>query len=156
MILLEVFDFYDLDLNLRKLCSYAVYRDEKVQRILCEYFNSLTEKEKKLCEKKAEELYERVNVFGSKYSITKSSIIIANRVKKELGYACFPIIEKVARKGWSVADGTFAWSMPLLKETVGIFNDINSYEPVRLYLLKNSEINLSEDKSFLVLSVEKK
>lgn len=153
---LEDLDFYGLDLNLRKLCSYAVYRDEKSQRLLCEYFDSLTEKEKEICENKANELYERVKVYGSKYAITKSSIVIAKRVKEELGFTCFPLIEKVARKGWSVADGTFAWSMPLLKDSVGLFNDINSYEPVKMYLLKNSVLNISEDKSFLVVSVEKK
>ena len=38
-------DFYDLELNIRKLCSDAVLRSEKHKNMLCTYYDMLTEEE---------------------------------------------------------------------------------------------------------------
>lgn len=77
-------DFYDLELNIRKLCSDAVFCSEKHKNMLCTYYDMLTEEEKRYFSDfsdqfwqfaKDGELYDlegyKTLVLGGAYSVDK-------------------------------------------------------------------------------------
>lgn len=147
-------DFWTLDLNTRKLCTEKFYKDEKARVLLCEYYNSLTSEEQELFEEMSDKYYDFKRMGSRGYNISYSAVLIATRLKKECGYTCYPMIEKIARKGWSTADGTFAWSIPLLK--LQGFNEINCFEPTSWFTLKKTKLDVDVyQKVFLVVGIEK-
>lgn len=135
-------DFYDLDIATRKLCSLSLTKDNKYKGILCTYYESLSSYEQKKFLNLSSRFYDFVKCGSKKYKITKNSVYIANRLKRELRISCYPYIEKIATKGWSTSDGTFSWGMELLNSSIEIDREIFSFEPARLYIKKNSELNI--------------
>ena len=153
--MVKIDEFFDLDLNTRKLCTESVRENEKALKFLCDYYESLNEEERYVFEDIADEYYYLTKQGSKKFKITQNGIYIAKRIKDELGISCYPVIEKIATKGWSTSDGTFAWSMRKLMS--GSFQaDIHSFEPVREYRIKDSVLNIGEYNSFSVVSVERK
>lgn len=116
-------DYYDLDLYTRKLCSDAVVRSDKHKEMLTNYY------------------------------ITINAIMIAIRIKQELNISCYPLIEKIATKGWSTSDGTFSWSIPTLEQ--GFNNELCSFEPASMFLKKNMIWSIGQHNTFTVISVDK-
>lgn len=62
------------------------------------------------------EKYKDLTKYGGfkKYKITKNSIKLALKILRDTDIAVFPCIEKIACKGWSISDGTFAFGMYML------------------------------------------
>lgn len=147
-------DYFELDLNTRKLCTPSVKNDDNSTKLLCDYYESLSQQEKNDFERLSERFCYYLKMGQRRYKITKSAIYIANRIKKELGISCYPYIEKIATKSWSTSGGTFAWCMKLLVPN-DIHNEIYSYKPAKEYLLKNTVISIGECNGFNgVLSVD--
>lgn len=147
------FDFYDLDLNTRKLCSGAVYRDEKLKNILAAYYSLLNEDEKTCFEKYSEQFHQFAKRGAKKYKITKNAILIALRLKNELGVTCYPFIEKVATRGWGTDGGTFSWSMRILSNSA-IEQEICSLEPASMFINKKYKLTIGPYNGFTVVSAE--
>lgn len=147
-------DFYDLDLNTQKLCSYAVYRDEKARNLLAEYYSSLTEKEKEIFQRYSEKFLFYSKNGAKKYKISKNAILIAVRLKKECGISCFPFVEKIATKGWPTAGGTFSWSMRILEGDIE--KEIFSFEPTTDVINKKYNIFIDNYRDNMVINTEKK
>ena len=147
-------DFYDLDFATRRLCASALFKDKKSANLLCLYFQSLNDCEQTKFLELSERFYNFIKCGSRKYKITKNSVYIANRIKQELKIPCYPFIEKIATKGWSTSDGTFSWGMTLLNGCVE--KELYSFEPVKLYLRKNTELNIGSYNGFAqVISIER-
>lgn len=148
-----MFDFYDLDMNTQKLCSYAVYRDEKIKNLLAEYYFSLTEKEKKIFQKYSEKFWLYYKSGAKKYKISKNAILIAIRLKKECNISCYPFVEKIATKGWSTSGGTFSWSMRILEGDTE--KEIFSFEPTANIINKKYNIFIDNYRDSMIINTEK-
>lgn len=146
-------DYYDLDLYTRKLCSDAVVRSDKHKEMLTNYYYELTDDEQKRFCKCSEQFWNFVKHGSKKYKITTNAIMIAIRIKQELNISCYPLIEKIAIKGWSTSDGTFSWSIPTLEQ--GFNNELCSFEPVSMFLKKNMIWSIGQHNTFTVISVDK-
>lgn len=146
-------DYYDLDLYMRKLCSDAVVRSDKHKEMLTNYYYELTDDEQKRFCKCSEQFWNFVKHGSKKYKITTNAIMIAIRIKQELNISCYPLIEKIATKGWSTSDGTFSWSIPTLEQ--GFNNELCSFEPVSMFLKKNMIWSIGQHNTFTVISVDK-
>lgn len=146
-------DYYDLDLYTRKLCSDSVVRSDKHKEMLTNYYYELTDDEQKRFCKCSEQFWNFVKHGSKKYKITTNAIMIAIRIKQELNISCYPLIEKIATKGWSTSDGTFSWSIPTLEQ--GFNNELCSFEPVSMFLKKNMIWSIGQHNTFTVISVDK-
>lgn len=148
-------DFYLLDLNTRKLCSYAVLKDEKAKMDLYNYFESLSNSEKDDFLDKSEDYYHLFSKGAKKYKISKNAIYAAIRIKKELNISCYPYIEKIATKGWSRSDGTFSWGIRILNANY-LNEELYSFDPVKQVLSKKYKLEVGPYlRNFLLLSTEK-
>lgn len=147
-------DFYDLDFATRRLCTSALFKDKKYVNLLCSYFQSLNDCEQTKFLELSGRFYNFIKCGSRKYKITKNSVYVADRIKHELKISCYPFIEKIATKSWSTSDGTFSWGMTLLNGCVE--KELYSFEPVKLYLQKNTELNIGPYNGFAqVISIER-
>lgn len=152
---MEENEFWSLPYHAIRLCSLSVKRNEKVQQMLSDYYNNLTKEEQKAFEEKADKYWDLVSNYDNKCKISVNAIMAAYKIKKQCGYSCFPILETVARKGWSTSDGTFSWSIPLLMSE-GIYREIDCFDPASWCSLKNIKMNISlYQRTFLLLDIEK-
>lgn len=146
------YDFYDLDLNTRKLCSYSVIKSEKLKSLLAKYYFSLNEEE----QARFREFSARYRDFsicgGKKYKITRNSILIAERVKSELNEPCYPFIDKIATKGWSTRGGTFSWCIKRLKGNAE--SEICSFDAASMVSCKKYKLYINTYNCFLMLTAE--
>lgn len=148
-------DFCDLDTYTRKLCSHSVLDDRKILGLLCSYYEDLNDSERNKFHELSERFYWYYKQGRKKYKITKNAIYIADRIKRELEVSCYPYIDKIATKGWSTSGGTFSFGMTVLYGSVD--REIYSFEPVKLYLRKNTELNIGPYNGFAeIVSVERK
>lgn len=145
-------DFYDLELNIRKLCSDAVLRSEKHKNMLCTYYDMLTEEENRYFSDFSDRFWQLAKNGAKKYKITQNAIVVALRIKRELDISCYPMIEKIATKGWSTSDGTFSWSIRVLTDRIN--NELYSFEPVSMLLSKKYVLSVGEYNTFTVISAD--
>lgn len=100
----------DIYYIIKYLFSDSLTEDDKNQ--LEEYISKLNLEQLKIFKRIGEELDHNAKYYGvKKYKITSNSIKLAIKIFNDIEIATFPCIEKIATKGWSISDGTFAWGM---------------------------------------------
>ncbi|EPB8173208.1 hypothetical protein ACRTAL_002385 [Clostridium perfringens] len=105
---------------------------------LNEFIKNLNENELKIFNDITNELYEYKIVYDKKSAkITNNSIKLCLKLYRELNIKTFPKIETCTRKGYSMNDGTFAFTMRLLEDG---FKHIHSYSQVKDCIKKSNEI----------------
>jgi len=124
---------------------------------LTQYLNLLNINELILFQKLAEDFKHNKKYLGwKKYKISKNSIDLMIKIYEHTEIKVFPYISKVAGKGWSLSDGSFAWGMYRLDgsyPTKQIYSDIRASECLKkCYELEydvymgNDFINVKETK----------
>lgn len=110
----------------------------ELKEILNDFINNLDENELKIFNEIADELYESRVVYGRKSSkITNNAIKLCIKINNNLGIKTFPYIETCTRKGYSLIDGTFAFTMRILENG---FRYIHSYSQVKDCIKNSSKL----------------
>jgi hypothetical protein len=117
--------------NIKRLYTDSV--TDKDKELMIDYINNLSEKELEVFKG----VYHDVKYTRNKNNITHNSIRLTLRLYKDLEIKTFPHIRKIACKGWSIGNGTFAFSMCLLEEEN---KHVYSYATVNLLLAKKNTI----------------
>ena len=108
---------------------------------LAEYIMQLSQKETEIYVNIAQMWYDRKTIFKSgRIKITPNAVKLCLKLAKE-GVNTFPLIEKLATKGWSTADGTYSFSMPLLTDSVNQ-RDIFSFGPIDKLIRKDTVLDI--------------
>jgi len=122
---------------------------------LTNFIENLNIDELILFQKLAEDFkYNKKYLGWKKYKISKNSIDLMIKIFEHTEIKVFPYVSKVAGKGWSISDGSFAWGMYRLDgeyPTKQIYSDIRANECLKkCYELEydiymgNDFINLKE------------
>jgi hypothetical protein len=131
-------------MNISGLFSKGV--TDKDNKLIQEYTNKLTEKEKIEFNKILKDLTDM------EFKVTHNAIRLTLKLLDETGIKTFPYIQKEARKGYSIGDGTYAFSMYLLE---GNYKTLNSYSKVKdLLVSKNKIISNIRDVHMLDLVID--
>ena len=112
----------------------------------------LTEEENRYFSDFSDRFWQLAKNGAKKYKITQNAIVVALRIKRELDISCYPMIEKIATKGWSTSDGTFSWSIRVLTDRIN--NELYSFEPVSMLLSKKYVLSVGEYNTFTVISAD--
>lgn len=119
---------------------------DKDSELIYGYINELTAKEKIEFDKILEDL------IDMKLKVSHNAIRLTLKLINETGIKTFPYIQKEARKGYPIEDGTYAFSMYLLE---GNYRTLNSYSKVKdLLLNKNKIISNIHDSRILDLVID--
>ena len=112
---------------------------DKYVRELYQYTKQLPQKEVEYYVQIAQNWYDRKTLSkSSRIKITTNAVKLCLRLANE-GVFTFPLIEKLATKGWDTAGGTYSFSMPLLTE---IPRDIFSFGPIEKLIKKDSVLDI--------------
>lgn len=113
--------------NLYELNSFSL--TDKDIELLHNYIEELDKKELEIFYKLMNEFIHFKNYCGhKKYKITNNAIRLAIKISDQISIKVFPYIERIAKKSWSVSDGTFSWGMYILqsnKGMVGCYDKVN-------------------------------
>lgn len=95
--------------NIKRLYTDSI--TDKDKELMMDYINNLSEKELNAFK----EIYHNLtyNIY-KKCNITHNSIKLTLKLYNDTGEKTFPYINVIASKGWSVGNGTFAFSLYLL------------------------------------------
>ena len=90
--------------------------------------------------KYADDCWEKAKKYNEQNKISKNAVAVAERIEKDLGIKLFPLITKIACKGFDIGGGTYAFSM----------TDINGQEyyfdsRAKYYTQKKRQIYLEND-----------
>lgn len=107
------------------------YKDSE---LIYNYIDKLTTEEKSIFNSILKDLIEM------RLKVTHNAIKLTLKIYKNTNIKTFPYIQKEALKGYSINDGTFAFSMYLLNDKNKY---LNSYVKVKELLLKNNTININ-------------
>lgn len=125
-------DVIRLKIDIEHITKY-LYSDSLTttdKEMLHEYISKLNISQLNVFKALAERYKYLTKYIGvKKYKITRNSIRLAYKILNDTGISTFPCIEKVACKGWSIADGTFAWGMNMLEygyPAKSIYSDIRT------------------------------
>ena len=100
-----------------KLCRGNMDIFEKVQII----YNQLEPAQENNFGKWVDHYYilaHNVKRESSLYRVTQNSIILCEKVYKDLGVWIFPVLDFHARPGWEISGGTWAWSAQVLVQNL--------------------------------------
>ena len=114
---------------------------DKYVRELHQYIRQLPQKEAEHYVQIAQKWYDRKTLSkSSRIKITVNAVKLCLRLYKE-GVLTFPLIEKLATKGWDTAGGTYSFAMPLLEDPA--FNrEIYSFGPIEKLIKKDSILDI--------------
>ena len=101
---------------------------EKDNNKLTEYLNILSLDELKVFKQLAEQFkYNKKYLGWNKYKISKNAIDLTLKILKYTEIKVFPYIDRIARKGFDISGGTFAWGMEELNINQNkIYSDIRT------------------------------
>lgn len=91
---------------------------------------------------------------SKKYKISKNAIKIAVHLKDELGIPCYPMVEKIATKGWSTSGGTFSWSIRRL-DCGDYERELCSFEPTLMFIDRKYKLSIGPYNGFMVISADR-
>lgn len=112
---------------------------ENDEKLLSKLINRLNIDELLVFKQLAEQFkYNKKYLGWNKYKITKNAIILADKIFNCTEIKVFPYIEAIARKGWSLSNGTFAWGMYQLENYPS--KQIYSDRRVQTCLKKSNEL----------------
>lgn len=89
--------------------------EDQEKELLNNYIEQFNEYELSIFKKILEFLKYQSKYVGCKYNITKNSIVLCIKIYDDTGIKTFPFIHKVARKGYSISGGTFAFGVYTLE-----------------------------------------
>jgi hypothetical protein len=128
----------EIKIDIERILGY-LYSDKissKYIRFLSEYIDLLNTNELNVFKIIADDLKYKKKYYGmKKYKIGDNSIKLSLKIFNQTGIKTFPYIERIACKGWSISDGSFAWMMYKLENYPG--DTLNSDIRVRICLRKD-------------------
>ena len=99
--------------------------------------------------KYSDSCWDSAKIYNSNNKISKNAIAITKRVKTYLNIELFPLITKIASKGFDISGGTFAFSMIDIKGDVYYF-DFSA----RFYTQKKYKLYLTKTTDYNIISIE--
>lgn len=92
-----------------------------------------------------DELRWRNKFVGSfKNHISLNAVPLAEKIYEQLNIITFPFIERVACKGWSTAEGTWAWSMETFTTDGNKVRTVGSADSPRFLLGKKIKLDICD------------
>lgn len=132
---------FDIMLLTRQLFSYSL--EDNYKEKIYKYINILSDKELKMFNKYAKDFVYNKKYLGCKnIKITTNAVKLCEKIYKGLDIKVFPYICKIAHKGYSVGDGTYAWGMYELSEYRKL---LYSNFKVKICLKRNMSFNFDTD-----------
>lgn len=136
-----------MNINLENLYSSTVTEKSKFNLHL--FVNLLNKKELKIFEDNVEVLMNN----GEK--ITNNAIRLCLKIYTETKLKVFPYIERCARKGWSVKDGTFSWTMKRLDDSTGCIGGYSFVKECIKQKTKLKSYSLSINDPQMIIDIDK-
>ena len=114
---------------------------DKYVRELYKYIQRLPQREAEYYVQIAQKWHDRKTLSkSSRIKITTNAVKLCLRLDNE-GILTFPLIEKLATKGWDTAGGTYSFAMPLL-EDLAFNREIYSFGPIEKLIKKDSVLDV--------------